>query len=391
MPKIIDRYIFREIAFPFLLSISVFTFVLLMGKILHLADLVVNKGVGLWDMFRLVVFMMPALLLFTIPLALLVSILIGLGRLSKDNEIIIFKAAGLSLYRLFLPVLVLSTLAFALTTATSFFLFPEGSKATKRLILNVARQKASAGIKEKVFNDDFKGIVLYADTIPVQGDYMKGVLLFDDRIASQPGTIIAEKGYLVSDPDNPVVTLRLETGSIHSVQPDLRSYRKIEFDTYDVNLDLKTSILDVQKAVSRGRDEMTLPELFSAVRQPGRAVSGTNVRELEIEMNKRMAIPVSCLIFALIGMPLGITSSRSAKLRGFTVGLVVVVLYYLLLLSGTALGETGSLPVALGVWTPNVAFTAAGLGLFHLKASEKDIRFDPWNRLRSRIGRVRPS
>jgi lipopolysaccharide export LptBFGC system permease protein LptF len=100
------------------------------------------------------------------------------------------------------------------------------------------------------------------------------------------------------------------------------------------------------------------------------------IREMKIELNKRFAIPLSCFIFALVGLPLGITPSRSARLRGFTTALAVVVSYYLLTLSGTALGETGRLPAAVGAWVPNAVFAAAGVILFIRKAEEKSLDLD---------------
>ncbi len=383
MTKIIYRYIFKEITYPFILALFVATFVLMMGRILQLMELVINKGVGLWDISKLILFMMPALLLFTIPLALLISVLMGMGRLSRDNELTVMKSAGLSLYKLSLPVFSLAVVAFVMSTVTSFFLLPEGNQATKNLILDIARQKASAGIKEKVFNDDFNGIVLYADQIPINGEYMEGILLFDDRIQSEPTTIIARKGYLVAAPDSPTVTLRLENGSIHSVNPNLKNYKKIDFSTYDVSLELQTDVADAKKFATKKLQEMTLLEMVRQIRDPGKSMPATKIREMKIELNKRFAIPLSCLIFALVGMPLGITPSRSARLRGFTTALAVVVSYYLLTLSGTALGETGRLPPAVGAWVPNAVFAAAGVILFMRKAEEKSLDLDLWGRART--------
>ena len=162
MFKIINRYILKEISIPFFLTLFVFTFILLMGKILQLMDLMVNKGVSFIDISKLILFLMPSFLVFTIPTAFLISILIGLGRLSGDNEITVFKASGISLYQLLFPIAVASLIAFIMTAVITFFLVPHSNYATRNLLFDIARQKASIGIKEKVFNDDFKDLVLYA-------------------------------------------------------------------------------------------------------------------------------------------------------------------------------------------------------------------------------------
>jgi lipopolysaccharide export system permease protein len=170
MLKLIDKYIFKEIFFPFLMTLFVLTFVLLMGRILQLMDLMINKGVSVIDISKLILFLMPSFLLITIPISLLISMLIGVGRLSADNEITMFKSAGISLYRLVVPVAGVSLFALAITAIMGFYYVPYGNSATRNLLFTIAKQKASIGIKEKVFNDDFKGLVLYAEKINVHGD-----------------------------------------------------------------------------------------------------------------------------------------------------------------------------------------------------------------------------
>ena len=117
MTKILYRYILREITYPFILALFVATFALMMGKILQLMELVINKGVGFWNILKLILFMMPGLLLFTIPLAFLIAILMGIGRLSRDNEWTVMKNAGLSLYQLSRPVFALAVVAFVMTAS----------------------------------------------------------------------------------------------------------------------------------------------------------------------------------------------------------------------------------------------------------------------------------
>jgi lipopolysaccharide export system permease protein len=370
MRRLIDRYILKEIAVPFCMILFVLTFVLLMGKILQVMDLMINKGIGFAEIARLMLFLMPSFLMFTIPISLLIAILIGLGRLSGDNEWTVMKMSGISLYRLSLPVAYAALIASLMTLATTVFLVPYGNLASKALLFDMARQKASIGIREKVFIDDFQGILLYAERIPVNGDYLEGVLISDSRIGREPSTIIARRAYLISNPDTLAITLRLEDGSTHMVDSSLNRYRKMDFRFYDVRLDLATPLAaekggDVK---SKSSTEMSLSELATVIRN--RSVGQEALRELAIELNKKLAIPVSCLVFALIGMPLGIRAHRSVRSRGFTIGLLLVVVYYLFRLSGEALVETGRLSPIIGTWTPNWIFAAAGLSLFVLAARE---------------------
>ncbi len=367
MNKIINRYIFREIALPFVIILFVLTFVLLMGKILQIMDLMINKGIRVLDIAHLIALIMPNFLLFTIPIALLVSILIAMGRLSADNEITVLKASGVSLLQLFYPAAVASLLAFACAMVIGYFLVPQSNFATKRLLFELASQNAGIGIKEKVFNADFKGLLLYADTIPADGASMENVIISDSRVLGEQNTILAKKAFLVADPKLMIVKLRLENGSIHTVGKDLKNYRKVDFKSYDINLDLSSTMSSFTDE-AKSSTEMTLSELLERMKKPDLAQAA--MRELAIEVHKKFSIPLSCIFFGLLAMPLGITHHRSVKSRGFAVGLIIVAVYYLLRIGGEALVENGRMDPALGVWAPNALFALLGIFLFYLAHRE---------------------
>lgn len=367
MNKIISRYIFREIALPFFLILFVLTFVLLMGKILQIMDLMVNKGISVVDILHLVMLIMPSFLMFTIPIALLVSILIAMGTFSADNEITALKAAGVSLLQIYYPVAIASLLTFICTIVIGYYLVPQSNFATKKLLFELATQNASIGIKEKVFNSDFKDLLVYADKIPANGEYMEGVIISDKRSTEEQNTIIAKKAFLVADTKRMIVKLRLENGSIHTVSPDLKNYRKVDFRIYDLILDLSTTLATYSEEY-KSSTEMTLTELLQRMKKPG--LDGSAIRELAIEVHKKFSIPLSCIFFGLLALPLGITSHRAVKSRGFAVGIIIVAAYYLLRIGGEALAETGKLSPAVGVWTPNVIFAIIGVLLFYFAYRE---------------------
>ncbi len=369
MNTIINRYILKEISVPFFMILFIFTFVLLMGRILQLMDLMINKGVGFSYVAHLILYLMPSFLIITVPIALLISILIGLGRLSGDHEITIFKSSGISLYQILLPIGVASLMAFIVTAITGFFLVPYGNFATKNLLLNIAKQKANIGIKEKVFNDGFKQLILYAEKIPVHGNFMEGVFIFDSRIDKQPTTIIAQKGYLVSSPESASVTLRLKNGSSHTVDAELKTYKKMDFSSYDVNLDLSASITGGNNTISKDSKEMSLFELAKSIKDTGKASAAS--REILIEFNKKFTVPLSCIIFGLLAIPFGVTRNVSGKSRGFVIGIFLVMTYYVLQLSGEALGETGKISPILGAWAPNIILGSFGVYLLIMAAKEK--------------------
>ena len=367
MRKIIHRYIFKEIASSFIIILFILTFVLLMGKILQVMDLVINKGISVFAIAKLILFLLPSLMLFTIPIALLIAILIAMGRLSADNEITALKTSGISLMQIYYPVAVASLIAFIITIIVGYFLVPQSNFATKRLLFTIVQQNANIGIKEKVFNSDFKGFLFYADRIPVNKNYMEGIVISDNRIIGEQNTILAKKAFLVSDPESMTLKLKLENGSIHTVSSDLKKYRKIDFNNYDINLDLSTALANLEES-SKSSTEMTMTELLEKMKKPG--MEKAAVRELAIEVHKKFSIPLSSIFFGLLALPLGINSHRSIKSRGFAVGIIVVSLYYLLRIGGEALVETGYISPEIGVWTPNFIFALLGISLFYMANRE---------------------
>jgi len=372
MRRILNLYILREISLPFVMVLFILTFVLLMGRILQLMDLLVNKGIGFLDVSKFILLLMPSFLMFTIPMSLLVAILIGLGRLSGDSEITVMKASGISLYQLSQPIAVAAVIAFISTSIITLFLVPQSNYATKIHLYNVSKQKASIGIREKVFVDYFKGLLIYAEKIPLDGAFMEGVLIADTRLTDEPNTIIAKKAYLISDPKELTVTLRLENGSTHTVDPDLQNYRKMDFAVYDVNLDIGSSLFDEKKLKEKSSGEMTVLELRERLGKSG--LEKQHLREVAIELNKKLSMPMSCLILGLLGVPLGIRTQRSAKSWSISIAFALVVLYYMLQLGGEALVQTGQVTPFIGTWVPNLIFGLAGVILFSMTAKETSWR-----------------
>jgi lipopolysaccharide export system permease protein len=367
MLKIINRYIFKEIASSFIIILFILTFVLLMGKILQIMDLMINKGISVLSIAKLIFFLLPSFMLFTIPIALLIAILIAMGRFSADNEITALKTSGISLMQIYYPVAIASLITFIITIIVGYFLVPQSNFATKRLLFTIAQQNVNIGIKEKVFNSDFKGFLLYAEKIPVNKNYMEDVIVSDNRIIGEQNTILAKKAFLVSDPESMTVNLKLENGSIHTVSSDLKNYRKIDFNSYDIKLDLSTALANLDES-SKSSTEMTMTELLERMNKPG--LDKAAIRELAIEVHKKFSIPLSCIFFGLLALPLGIKSHRAVKSRSFAVGIIVVSLYYLLRIGGEALAETGHISTEIGVWTPNIFFALLGVYLFYMANRE---------------------
>jgi lipopolysaccharide export system permease protein len=214
MGKIVHRYILWEILVPFAFGLSLFTFVLLIARLLKLIELVVNRGVPALSILRLFGYIMPAFLEVTFPMAMLLGILVAFGRLSADSELVALRSSGLSLYQLVPPVAIVVVLATVATAGLSFWARPWGNRSLKSALFDIARTRASAGIRPQVFNDDFAGLVIYTEGVDATNDELHHVLISDERDSSQRNIIFARNGTMISDPNAQTVTLRLLCGGI---------------------------------------------------------------------------------------------------------------------------------------------------------------------------------
>jgi len=365
----IQRYIVKEISIPALLGLVIFTFVLLMGRILKLVELIINKGIPAGEVAKLFFYLLPSFLVLTLPLSFLLGVLLGFGRLSADSETIAIKASGISLYGMLRPVLVLAAATSLATAYLTLYAGPAGNSAFHTQVFQIAASRASAGFQPRVFNDEFDGLVLYASDINERSGVMEGVFISDERVGNTPSIILARTGRVTPDRDALTLTLRLEDGTIHRrpLEKSRDSYQVIDFATYEINLNLGQQLSDSRQRRKKESD-LSVPELHEALTA---AATPEERNKLTVEWYRRLILPTAPIIFALIGVPLGIRSQRSGRGGGFTIGLVVFLLYYLLHSFAETLAVEGGMPPVPVVWTPTVLFLAGSFYLLRLAALEK--------------------
>jgi lipopolysaccharide export system permease protein len=252
----------------------------------------------------------------------------------------------------------------------------------------MASTKAHAGIKERVFNDDFEGLVLYVEKVLPHAYLWENVFISDSRSAAETVTIFAPEGTVLSDPQSMTVTLRLKKGAIHKLGRTPNAYQKIDFSTYDLRLDLKTAWREKPGGKKHPAD-MTLGELSSAIALL--RAQNADTKPQWIKIHEKFSIPFACLVFGLVAVPLGVQarSSRAGKSMGFAWSLGVLLVYYLLTNTGTSLAERGAVILELGMWAPNALLLALGLYLLVKAAREAPVFFLVFlNRLSERIRRA---
>lgn len=365
--SIVNRYFISEMIPPFVLNIVFFTFVFLMAKILDITKMIVNYKISISSVFLLLLYSIPHFLEFVIPLSIMMSILLTFLRLSADNEIVALKAGGFSIYRLLPPVMLFCLWGFLLTGFMSIYGVPWGRLSFKDLTLEVISSNANIGLKERVFNDSFKDVMLYMNKIDLKSKILINVFIEDKRNKNIVSTVVAPRGNIFNKPDSPSFHLRLYDGSINQVDIKNQATHSIKFDTYDINLDLESTI-SAAKGRSKDEKEMNLVEL----RQHIQSFSKKDIRYFTAltEFHKKFSIAFACFALGILAVPLGIQSQLAKRSSGLGLGLFCFLLYYLMLSAGWVFGETGVYPPVIGMWLPNVVM--GGLGLFLLDRTAKE-------------------
>ncbi len=367
----IYRYLLRETLVPMFLGLAIFTLVLLMGRILKLVEMVINKGVPFMDILILFASLLPSLLVLTLPLSFLLGVMAGLGRMSSDQEVLALKASGTSLYQITVPVAILGLGVGVLTACLTMVIKPASDELFRKQLFQIASSRANIGIQPQIFNDEFNNVVLYANDVDERSGQMHGVFISDERPNSLPAIILADSGRILSNQDTLTLTLHLKNGTIHRQRSGSASaFHIIGFTQYDLNLNLGQTSIEADQP-RKNKKTMSITELYRSIHSPDTTL-GSKMNELIAEFHWRMALPLAPILFALLGVPLGIQPVRSGRGSGFAVGLLIFLAYYVLMSIASTLVVEGNMPGLL-MWAPNLIFLMAGFMILKAAALEKPL------------------
>ena len=367
MGRILSRYLCREVITPFLLGIVIFTFILLAARILKLVEMVVNRGVPIFQIIQIFLYVTPAFFEVTVPMAFLLALFWGMGRLSADRELTALKSCGVSLYQISIPIGFCTLIVLLCSFFLTLLVRPWSNTTLKQLFYDVAKNRVTAGLKDKTFNDTFEGLVIYTEEIQPPGTILKGIMVADTREAQQKNTIFANSGLIITSEDSRLLILKLLNGIIHTVDLDGKSYQTTRFSVYDITLDLTTAFPEA-RAPDRDPQDMPLGELRQTIEE--KITNREDAKRELVEWHRRFALPFANLIFGLLAIPLSTRSLWSLRSHGFAASLGVILCYYLLLTIGEALGKKGDLPPFWALWLPNLVLGSIGLFLFIQAAKE---------------------
>lgn len=370
----INRYIIKEILSPTLLCIVIFTMVMVLGRAFKLVSLIINEGVSPLDILTLLATLMPTFFSISLPLAFIMGIMIGLGRMSADSEIVALKAAGFGLAKISIPVFALALVFALLTGATNIWLKPWGYKAFATKSFEIVRQKAVIGLQPRIFINQFNDLVLYANEIDKQTDQMHGLFIVEKKPDST-SWVFADSGNILTDNKAETVTIQLHEGVVHRQETESSdNYQLIHFRNYEIQPEIKT--LGAPKKKSRLKPkELSTGQLWSHIS------AGTKVKkaqEIEAEFHLRLISPLAPILFVLFGLPFSMQSHRSGRSGGFVMGLVIFLGYYVILSAALTLTKDAAISPWLTFWTTHLLLAVIGSVFLHQSSLEKPNMFVVW-------------
>src|SRR6266849_3185117 len=402
--KILTRYIFKEMLGPTVLGFAFYTFIILMKNLFDFAGMIIKRSLPASTVARLLFLSLPHIVVLTVPMSLLFGILIAVGRLSSDSEIIAMRALGISTRTIYLPVFIFSFAVFLLNLYLMNVVLPKGNSEFASLRAEVFTSTVEKEIQPRRFYDDYENLMIYVNDINPRTAEWKGVFVADSRneepqqaltpqqlaersarereeqreagagALAQSGQriIMAQSGNLSVLKRTNQVWMNLRNAQTHVWDPRRP-------DRYDLNRNAVQRILlpdkyastDLAGQFAKSLREMNLRELLRQEQMLQNVTSRKSATELDretynlarVEIHKKFAIPFACMVFGILGLPLGITNRRGGKSSGFSLSIGIIVFYYVMINNGEALARTGKISPAIGMWAPNVILLIMGIYL----------------------------
>ncbi len=361
MLRVLDRYIGREMAAPLVFGVAAFSSLFIGTDLINLARLAIDTGVPAMVVFRLLLMRMPQIVVYTLPMSVLMAALLSLSRLSASSEIVAMRAGGVSFYRLIMPILAIGVLVSLLTMGVNELVVPAANATYARIMREEITHESLPAVTKNVILKEYQNgrlsRFLYAADFDKDTRTMHDVSMLEfagGRPVRQTNAarLVWEENawYFV---DGVVYSFRGEQQESSAGAVSL-----LRFTGARQRLNIPQKPADIPQQEKRPED-MTISELRQRIALLGRG--DHDLRQYQLQLHLKIAVPLASLVFAFVGAPLGIQSHRSATSIGFGLSVIIIFIYYIMLTFGSALGQSGQLPPALAAWLQNIILGVAGL------------------------------
>ena len=347
--RILRSYVLREHLSPFFATMGGLTAMLLIGNLIKFAELVIAKGVSLFEVLRLIIYLIPYMLSFTVPMACLIAIVLAFGRLSTDYELIAMRASGVAPIRLVVPLLMVGLVMSALLVVVNDRLVPASHMAFRKQLKAIGIQRPTAYIEAGAFIKDFPPYVMFV--YQVQGKRLENVRIYEPQPNGPTRTTIASWGELERLPSKRGVQLTLYDGTVDEWDRDHPgSFHKASFTSYKMVL---RSDQDDPDRLGKKIKELTFKELLEERSQLN--AEGIETLPVSLELHRKIASSFAALVFVAFGLAFGLGAHHHERLTTFLWVLGIFMAYYLIAVGMNAVALKGWLSPIVAMWMPNIA------------------------------------
>ena len=356
--KIIHRYVLKEVISSFVFGFLFFNFILFIGVIFELMELIFIENIPVLRVGKLVLFKVPAFFDIVIPVSVLFAALLSFGRLSSDGEITALRSSGVSLLQVGTPLLAFALSLTLISLYFSAYLTPWCNQHYKETYYRILLERPTLQIKERTITD-LKGKKLYTYHLNPESYEMEEIVIYEflpGRVHRFPQLTLAKKGKFTGK------TLQLKDVTVYRIGENYRITQRGKFSSQTIYLDKQISGPGIRE---KATEEMDLRELGKRLKEERikERPNEEKIRKLAVDFHTRIAIPLATLFIALLAIPLGIKLGRGEKSISLGISLLIIIIYYLLLLAGQFLGKGGIISPFLAIWLPNLLITAGAIWL----------------------------
>lgn len=350
--KIVDRYIISEMANPFLMGVLGFIVIMVTDLLFALMDLIVNKGVPILIVLKLLVYKLPAILVLTFPVATLFAASMAIGRLARDSEVTVLRTSGTTFMRLSLPVIMTAILISMMTFFMNEKVVPMANRTSQRIIREIILKQPLTEVQEDIFFRDDRDRYFYIHRIDPVLKKMENIMIYEfigQRRA--PTVILAPRGSFSEE------YWKIEKGVLHKYDEQSHLSYETSFDEMTINVD-KDFLSFSEQRTPQEMNSMELKNQIDILKK-----GGVSTHSLAVDWYLKFAIPATAIVFALIGLPLSLISVKGGKMWGLILSIVIVMVFYVTASVLRSLGRGGMMEPILAAWLPHLVFGGVGLAL----------------------------
>ncbi|MBN2318046.1 MAG: LPS export ABC transporter permease LptG [Acidobacteria bacterium] len=375
----IDKLIFRAVIPPFLIALSILTFLVFVIKI--------SNNITYSASFDIILVIsaaiMPTILIFSLPLSYLIGILIGIGGLNGESQITAIRACGVPVRRLLRPLCLLGVIVGLATAVLSVETLPKANIKIRDMRNELSLSLVPSELRPRVLNEDLSNMVFYIEDLTPDRKSWSNVFVADNTDPSEPRTILAKNGALIiTDTAKQRLQLHLKNGTSYSLDPQNPGDEKIFrfFSSYDITIEMNdlSGSVPAPNASEEMNDKPVKAEEMDTLELWRRThdTEPAGKTEALVELNQRFSLPFSVFPFVLLGLSLAVSAKKGGRTSGFALSLVIVLLFYVLFINGIRLASIEKINPWIGLWTANIIL--GFIGIFLLIKAERSLKTDSW-------------